>query len=176
MCATVTQGFPAEFKFGMIPVRYVMPDVAVRTSWREPGGLFLAERVDDPADTSSAVDDDDVKAQPGRAPIRMFRQHQLGRGQQPGALTRAECRGRGGEVGTRLHLDDGEQPRLLGDDVDLAGRRPEAAGEDPPAIRKQRRNRTLLRRDAVALAEPAAFGAVEYHRRGVIGGSGCNPW
>ena len=85
------------------------------------------------------------------APIRVQGQGGLGGGEQAGALAGAERVGRAGQGGAGLHLDEGHEPGLFGDEVELAGGGAEPPGQDGPAVAFECRRNGRLGVEAQAL-------------------------
>ena len=85
----------------------------------------------------------------------------LGRAEQPVPLARRKGGGRLGQARPRLHLDEGEDPLLLGNDIDLARRSPHPPRAHRPARRLERLGGPGFGSDAarrgLAAPPPAGF-------------------
>ncbi len=102
-------------------------------AWSGRSPLLLPERVGDPPHAARRVHDDDVEPHAVPPPVRVVREHDLRCPEQPRPLAWREGGGCVGERRPCLHLDEGEQPVLFGDDVDLAGHGSQAPRPHRPA-------------------------------------------
>ncbi len=106
---------------------------------RRERGSVQPDGVGYPAHRSVPIDQHDIEARAGSAPMGIFGQENFGSTHQPRLLTCAQrcrciCQGR-----PRLHLDEGNKACLLGNGIDLPGRRPDTAAENGPTISRQGR-------------------------------------